>query len=88
MLQGRNWEGFSPDPYLTGVAMEMTITAMQSTGLQACAKHYIAYEQETQRNPSTTENGTTILSVSSNVDDRTLRMEIPAYQELHELTLE
>jgi beta-glucosidase len=30
--------GFSPDPYLTGVAMEETITGIQSTGVQANAK--------------------------------------------------
>lgn len=35
---GRNWEGFSPDPYLTGVLFGDTIEGMQSTGLQACAK--------------------------------------------------
>ena len=44
---GRNWEGFSVDPYLTGVAMQETIRGMQSVGAQACAKHFIAYEQET-----------------------------------------
>jgi hypothetical protein len=32
--------GFSPDPYLSGVAMEETIIGMQSVGVQACAKHY------------------------------------------------
>lgn len=42
---GRNWEGFSPDPYLTGVAMEETIQGLQSNGIQACAKHWIANEQ-------------------------------------------
>ncbi|KAG9573144.1 glycoside hydrolase family 3 protein, partial [Aureobasidium melanogenum] len=68
---GRNWEGFSPDPFLTGVAVEQTIWGMQSTGLQACVKHYIGNEQETQRNPSITNNGTTIEAVSSNIDDRT-----------------
>ena len=26
---GRNWEGFSADPYLTGVAMTETITGLQ-----------------------------------------------------------
>ena len=31
-LGGRNWEGFATDPYLTGVAMEETITGIQSTG--------------------------------------------------------
>ena len=35
---GRNWEGFSSDPYLSGVAMIETITGMQSSGTQACAK--------------------------------------------------
>jgi beta-glucosidase len=35
---GRNWEGFSVDPYLSGVAMEETIQGMQDEGAQACAK--------------------------------------------------
>lgn len=35
---GRIWEGFSNDPYLSGVAMEEAITGMQSSGVQACAK--------------------------------------------------
>ncbi|KIV87904.1 hypothetical protein PV11_03420 [Exophiala sideris] len=69
---GRNWEGFSPDPYLTGVAAEETITGMQDTGLQACLKHFIGYEQETQRNPSLSPDNVTIESVSSNIDDRTI----------------
>lgn len=37
---GRNWEGFSNDPYLSGVAMAQTVTGMQDAGVQACAKHY------------------------------------------------
>jgi len=75
---GRNWEGFSPDPYLSGVAVEQTVTGMQSSGVQACSKHYIANEQETMRNPSTTTFGPSaddrprIEAVSSNVDDRTM----------------
>ncbi|OCL12415.1 glycoside hydrolase family 3 protein [Glonium stellatum] len=69
---GRNWEGFSPDPYLSGVALEETITGMQTAGIQACTKHYIGNEQETQRNPSTATNGETIEAVSSNIDDRTM----------------
>lgn len=50
--------------------------------MQACAKHFVAYEQETQRNPTylyITENDTSIApdlvgqeAVSSNVDDRTM----------------
>ncbi|KAL1649924.1 hypothetical protein SLS58_001300 [Diplodia intermedia] len=58
---GRNWEGFSPDPYLAGIAMQETIIGMQSSGVQACAKHYIANEQELNRN-----------TISSNLDDRTM----------------
>ena len=34
-LGGRNWEGFSPDPYLTGVGMKETISGLQSVGVQA-----------------------------------------------------
>lgn len=44
-MAGRNWEGFSPDPYLTGVAMEERIIGVQSQGVQASAKHFLAYEQ-------------------------------------------
>ncbi|KAL7940971.1 family 3 glycoside hydrolase [Trichoderma barbatum] len=59
---GRNWEGFSVDPYLTGLAMAQTINGIQSVGVQATAKHYILNEQERNRE-----------SMSSNTDDRTLR---------------
>ena len=45
---------------------------MQSVGAQACAKHFIGNEQETQRNPSTTPNGKTVEAISSNIDDRTM----------------
>jgi beta-glucosidase len=70
-LGGRNWEGFAADPYLTGVAMDLTIRGVQSQGVQASAKHYIGNEQETQRS-STEINGTTIEALSSNIDDRKL----------------
>lgn len=69
---GRNWEGFSPDPYLTGILFADTIEGMQSTGVQACAKHYIGNEQEVQRNPTVNDQGTTIEALSSNIDDRTM----------------
>ena len=71
-LGGRNWEGFSPDPYLTGTAFALTIEGMQSSGAQACGKHYIGNEQETQRNPSVNDAGEIILAISSNIDDRTI----------------
>ncbi|KAJ7491335.1 beta-glucosidase [Mycena galericulata] len=57
---GRNWEGFGGDPYLTGEGAFETITGIQSSGVQATAKHYINNEQEHFRETS-----------SSNVDDRT-----------------
>lgn len=72
---GRNWEGFSSDPYLSGVAMEKTITGLQDAGVQACAKHWVGNEQETQRNPVYDRNVTTTKlkgAVSSNLDDRTM----------------
>lgn len=38
---GRNWEGFSPDPVLTGVGMAETVKGIQDAGVIACAKHFI-----------------------------------------------
>ncbi|KAI1119900.1 glycoside hydrolase superfamily [Nemania abortiva] len=70
-LGGRNWEGFSPDPYLAGVAMDATIRGMQSNGIQAVAKHYLGNEQETQRTNGTL-NGSRVEAISSNIDDRTM----------------
>lgn len=48
---GRNWEGWSPDEFLTGVASYLTVKHAQDKGVVTCAKHYMAYEQETFRNP-------------------------------------
>lgn len=42
---GRNWEGFSPDPVLTGIGMAETVKGVQDAGVVACAKHFIANEQ-------------------------------------------
>ncbi|KAH8812633.1 beta-glucosidase [Xylogone sp. PMI_703] len=71
-LGGRNWEGFSPDPYLTGAAMTSTVTGMQAPGVQSCSKHFIGNEQETQRSNTVSANGTNIEGISSNIGDRTL----------------
>ena len=49
----------------------MSVQGMQSIGAQACGKHYIGNEQETQRNP-TSVDGETILAMSANIDDRTI----------------
>ncbi|CAG5156640.1 uncharacterized protein ALTATR162_LOCUS4437 [Alternaria atra] len=69
---GRNWEGFGPDPYLAGVAMNESIFGIQGAGVQTSSKHYIGNEQETQRTLSTREDGTVIEAISANIDDRTL----------------
>jgi beta-glucosidase len=58
---GRNWEGFSPDPVLTGIATAETIRGIQDAGVIACAKHLIGNEQEHYRD-----------FISSNIDDRTM----------------
>ena len=33
---GRNWEGFAPDPVLSGIAVGETIKGMQDAGIMAC----------------------------------------------------
>lgn len=38
---GRNWEGFGADPFLAGETSYETILGLQSTGVQACAKHWL-----------------------------------------------
>ncbi len=58
---GRNWEGFSPDPYLTGKAIAETIKGIQDAGVIACAKHLVGNEQERYREV-----------MSSNIDDQTM----------------
>ncbi|KAL1873815.1 hypothetical protein VTK73DRAFT_730 [Phialemonium thermophilum] len=67
LLSGRNWEGFSSDPYLSGALARETVSAVQQVGVITSTKHYIANEQESFRNPA---NG--IEAVSSNLDDKTL----------------
>ncbi|KAL7626418.1 beta-glucosidase [Parahypoxylon ruwenzoriense] len=71
---GRNWEGFSPDPYLTGVAMAETVKGIQDTGVIACAKHYIGNEQEHFRQVGESQDRGYNISdtMSSNIDDKTM----------------
>ncbi|KAL9000747.1 MAG: hypothetical protein Q9188_005622 [Gyalolechia gomerana] len=71
---GRNWEGFSPDPALTGIMMAQTIQGIQGAGVIACAKHFIVNEQEHFRQaPEEAGYGVIINdSLSSNVDDATM----------------
>ncbi|MCJ1407732.1 hypothetical protein MMC19_001803 [Ptychographa xylographoides] len=68
---GRNWEGFSPDPVLSGIMMQQSVLGIQSQGVIACSKHYIAYEQEHFRQAPQTGFDITD-SYSSNVDDVTM----------------
>lgn len=63
---GRNWEGFAPDPYLSGAAVWQTVKGIQDAGVIACTKHYILNTQEHFRQPGD------IPASSSNIDDRTM----------------
>ena len=63
-----NWEGFAPDPVLSGIAVAQTIQGIQDAGVMACTKHFILNEQEHFR-----QGGTGLAdAISSNVDDVTL----------------
>ncbi|KAL8410092.1 hypothetical protein RB594_008253 [Gaeumannomyces avenae] len=64
---GRNWEGFSIDPYLSGILVDATVRGIQQAGVIAATKHFVGNEQETHRIPSGD-----VAAVSSNIDDRTM----------------
>ncbi|KAH7338249.1 glycoside hydrolase superfamily [Rhizoctonia solani] len=71
-LGGRNWEGFSADPYLSSISSYISVKATQDHGVVATSKHYSVYEQETNRNPNSPPNATdNPLPISSDVDDAT-----------------
>lgn len=61
-IAGRNFECFAEDPYLSGMMASSYIKGLQDKGIGACIKHFIANDQEFERN-----------SMSSEVDERTLR---------------
>lgn len=61
-IAGRNFECFSEDPYLSGMIASAYIKGLQDKGVGACIKHFVANDQEFERN-----------SMSSEVDERTLR---------------
>lgn len=61
-FSGRNFEYFGEDPLLTGVIASGYIQGVQSQGVAATMKHFVANEQELNRH-----------NISSDVDERTLR---------------
>ncbi|KAI0526700.1 beta-glucosidase M [Xylaria bambusicola] len=65
---GRNWEGFSVDPYLCGALAALTVEGIQSQGVITSTKHFIGNEQESYRSP--TEGH--VEAISSNIDDKTM----------------
>jgi beta-glucosidase len=71
---GRNWEGFSVDPYMAGVAFAQTIRGIQQSGVVATAKHWVGNEQEHHRQAGESQGrGYDIEeSLSSNIDDKTM----------------
>jgi beta-glucosidase len=58
---GRNFECYSEDPFHSGAIATAYIDGLQKNGAGACIKHYIANDQEFERN-----------SISSEVDERPL----------------
>ena len=61
-LNGRNFECYSEDPYLTTRLAVAYVNGLQRAGVGATIKHFVCNDSEYQRN-----------SISSDVDERTLR---------------
>ncbi len=61
-IGGRNFECYSEDPWLTGCLAVGFVQGVQSQGVAACPKHFVANDTEFERH-----------KVSSNVDATTLR---------------
>jgi beta-glucosidase len=67
---GRNFEYFGEDPYLAGQIAASYIRGVQQEGVSATAKHYVANNQEWDRN-----------NVSSDMDERVLQeIYLPAFK--------
>lgn len=65
---GRNWEGYSNDPYLAAIGMGQVTKGTQETGTIAVPKHWLGNEQEERRRAYAGRGE----AISSNIDDRTL----------------
>jgi beta-glucosidase len=61
-LNGRNFENYSEDPYLSARMAVAYINGVQSEGVGTSVKHYICNDSEFERN-----------TINSEVDERTLR---------------
>ncbi|KAB8143857.1 beta-glucosidase [Chloroflexia bacterium SDU3-3] len=61
-LNGRNFEAYSEDPYLTAEIGKAYIEGVQSTGVGATIKHYVGNESEFER-----------MTINSEIDERALR---------------
>jgi beta-glucosidase len=61
-LGGRHFEGYSEDPLLAARTAAALVRGVQSRGVAACVKHFVANDSEFER-----------MSISSEVDERTLR---------------
>ena len=59
---GRHFESFSEDPELSARMALAYITGVQSRGVAACVKHFVANDQENER-----------MTIDVQVDERTLR---------------
>jgi len=67
---GRNFETMGEDPFLAGEMMHQEVSGIQSEGLIATIKHYVANNQENNRG-----------GVSANVDEQTLHeMYLPGFE--------